>query len=271
MQLLGNPIAISVIITLVVTGAVFLYLRARISELEKLHIEQARILRSFIAHQQQVMTQRPVQPTMDLTPTTTEVNEQAVVPRDKLVVSDESDSSSEYTDDDSDSDDGSDGSESVEDISMQVSETNNPQIKTITSEITMMPELVESLADDATLIAHTLGSVKVIEMVPPNNAPESNMEEEPRVEELQNSDSEESDTSSESSEDIDIDQITESPIASEPANAVELQKLRVPVLREIAITRGIVSSIDEAKAYKKQDLITLITKGAHQGHTIENA
>ncbi len=93
-----------------------------------------------------------------------------------------------------------------------------------------------------------------------------------RVEEL-DSQSTSSDNESVSSEDIDID-IDESesaPSSSTPMSSAELQKLRVNALREFAVSKGVVTSIVQAKSYKKQDLITLITKGAHQGVAIDES
>ena len=266
MQLLSNPTVISAIISLVLAGGVFVYLRARIAELEKLHVEQARILRSFIAHQQQVMNSHPMQPG-NIAP----ANNGNVLPRERLVVSDDSDSSSEYTDDSS-----SEGSTTNEEqvVSLDINDDSNSHIKTITSEITMMPQSDEVNGGDEspTLIAHTLGSVKVIEMIPTVQPESENTDI--RVEELESqSSSSESDSDSVSSEDIDID-IDDSgnaPSSSTPMSSAELQKLRVNALREFAVSKGVVTSVEQAKAYKKQDLITLITKGAHQGHTIDES
>ncbi len=263
MQLLSNPTVISAIISLVLAGGVFVYLRARIAELEKLHVEQARILRSFIAHQQQVMTSQPHQQG-NIAPANSNGN---VLPRERLVVSDDSDSSSEYTDDSS-----SEGSTTNEEqeVSLNINEDSNSHIKTITSEITMMPQ--SDGGESPTLIAHTLGSVKVIEMIPTGQTESENTDI--RVEELESqSSSSETDSDSVSSEDIDID-IDDSgnaPSSSTPMSSAELQKLRVNALREFAVSKGVVSSVEQAKAYKKQDLITLITKGAHQGHTIDES
>ena len=262
MQLLSNPTVISAIISLILAGGVFVYLRARIAELEKLHVEQARILRSFIAHQQQVMTSQPQQQ-VNIAPANN--NNGNVLPRERLVVSDDSDSSSEYTDESS-----SEGSTTNEEqeVSLNINDDSNSHIKTITSEITMMPQ--SEGGDSPTLIAHTLGSVKVIEMIPTGQTESENTDI--RLEELDtHSTSSESDSDSVSSEDIDID-IDDSgnaPSSSTPMSSAELQKLRVNALREFAVSKGVVTSVEQAKAYKKQDLITLITKGAHQGHTID--
>ena len=52
------PFVISIAAALIVGGAIFIYMRARISDLERSHVEQARVLRTFIAQQQQQQQQQ---------------------------------------------------------------------------------------------------------------------------------------------------------------------------------------------------------------------
>ena len=93
-----SHIVVSVAAALVIGGAVLVYVRSRLGELEKSHIEQARVLRTFIA--QQALALQPV----DASPAevTSAPSPAIQAPRERIMVSDEesmSDASSEYESD----------------------------------------------------------------------------------------------------------------------------------------------------------------------------
>jgi len=104
----ATPFVISIAAALIVGGAIFIYMRARISDLERSHMEQARVLRTFIAQQQQhqhMIAHAP--PTTACTaPPQTNLNAATVVapaegPKERILVSEdgsngESDLGSEY-------------------------------------------------------------------------------------------------------------------------------------------------------------------------------
>lgn len=114
------PFVISIASALIVGGAIFIYMRARISDLERSHVEQARVLRTFIAQQQQQHHQQQLQHMVGRAPTVGPVDASVVAPserpKERIVVSEdgsdcESDIGSEYETDSVSNDSMSDVSE----------------------------------------------------------------------------------------------------------------------------------------------------------------
>ena len=93
-----SHIVVSVAAALVIGGAVLVYVRSRLGELERSHIEQARVLRTFIA-QQALALQPGEAPTGEVASAPSPV---IGAPHQRIMVSDEesgSDDSSEYESD----------------------------------------------------------------------------------------------------------------------------------------------------------------------------
>lgn len=146
-NILGSSTVVSVVVSIAVAGAVFVYLRARIAELERLHIEQARILRSFIAHQQQMFIQGGTgadraaadakEPASESAPSTIANGATPLppaTPRDKVVVSDED--SESYTDS---SDDTNSTSSDAHNVTQMVQDRFEHQPLNTPSGISLLP------------------------------------------------------------------------------------------------------------------------------------
>lgn len=271
MELLGSSTVISVVVSLAIAACVFVYLRGRIAELERLHVEQARILKSFIAHQQQLMIQgggvpmpRPPMPTQQQI--VSAPAQTAAVPREKVVVSDEEDGSgSSYTDSDSDNDSDSDcdrsttsrGEDNV--VKLVHAEHMDNMPTDIIHNITMIPMGVadvhmsaggldsikvidmSSVVDDATLGALTQAADDVSNIAPLSSSSESSSDEASDIEDQPAS-----------------PEVSSSPHESNELTAVNLKRLPIADLRQLAVDKGVVPSVNQAKAYKKGSLIDLI-------------
>lgn len=270
MELLGSSTVISVIVSIAIAGGVFVYLRGRIAELERLHVEQARILKSFIAHQQHIMIQGgggvamvqpdvPMQRQIVSTPPQTEL-----VPRDKVVVSDEgSESGSSYTDSDSESD-GDQSTTSVDDgdiVELVHSDRIENQPMDVVHDITMVPVGVI----DTHIAADDVHSIKVIDMSSVvDDATLSTLIQthDTRSKVSPVSSSSESSDEEDSDDDDDDDKSSTPEVSatheSNELTVVNLKRLPIGDLRQLAVDKGIVPSISQARAYKKTGLIDLI-------------
>jgi hypothetical protein len=132
---------LSVACSLIIGGALYLYMRRKISTLESLHVEQARLLKSFIAQQQSLIMSGGgggvVTPAGNVLssqnePQSTSVEEN---PQSRIVVSDNSDSESDYEEDDESSSGVTDSeseyeSDTLEDSNIEElsSPTRSPQV-----------------------------------------------------------------------------------------------------------------------------------------------
>ena len=89
-----SHIVVSVAAALVIGGAVLVYVRSRLGELERSHIEQARVLRTFIAQQANAL--KPLEaPSAEVASAPSPVVES---PRERIMVSDDGSDSEEASD-----------------------------------------------------------------------------------------------------------------------------------------------------------------------------
>lgn len=262
-----SPILISIITSLVVGGAVFIYFRKRIAELESLHMQQAQILRSFISRNPP-QAFAGVMPIPGSSPTTSSgalgagmpVTPSSNVTTDKsrITISDgeaessENDSASdsseyEYSSDDNESILSSNSDKTIE----EADENNETRVVELENAVDMIVEsaLVQSNMEFDS-VPH---DIKMIELAPvsQNNQGESARDADGES----SSDSEDDNTDN-------VDETEESSDSVSPVSTVNYRQMKVDELRSLVISKGIVNSIDDAKKIKKQELVTLLSAGA---------
>jgi len=271
-----NGFIISIGITLLLVGVVVYYFRNKIKYLEHSHMEQAKVLQSFI---QKMSLENHVQ----LTPDTSDVNSLAnntVVDKanmyidnqytDKINVSEnESDSDSESDrDSESDSDSNSDNEQKnvVKDIVDQVLEQesnvkkiviennndeNNDVHDTMKYELEPVVLNVSKSEDNK-----TMDMEKEPDSVSSSDSESSGSDSDSDNEELNNQDTQGDNETQEVNKPEKVEQVEKNVVKKESS---QYSKMKVNALRDLALENKLVESEDDAKKKKKKELVELLS------------
>lgn len=277
-----NGFIISIGITLLLVGVVVYYFRNKIKYLEHSHMEQAKVLQSFI---QKMSLENHVQ----VTPNTSDVNSLAnntVVDKanmyidnqytDKINVSEnESDSDSDSdSDSESDSDSDSDNEQKnvVEDVVDQVLEQesnvkkivieNNEDEDENKDENNDVPDTMEYELEPIVLNVSkaednkTMDMEKVPDSVSSSDSESSGSDSDSDNEELSNQDTQGDNDTQEVNKPEQVERVEKNVVKKESS---QYSKMKVNALRDLALENKLVESEDDAKKKKKKELVELLS------------
>ena len=250
-----SPILISIITSLVVGGAVFIYFRKRIGELETLHMQQAQILRSFISRSQsqpQAFVAQPQSVNSANLAMAGPPSNQLDAP--KITISDGEAQSSE------------DSGEEISESEYETSSVSGDSVAAYSSDGDDNVRIVPIENETRTVELEGNAAMKVeSELITSNDVSRTQLPPEIKMVELGpigvDDSSSVADDESDKGSDTSDEEVAESSNSSSTEEPANYRQMKVDELRAIAITKGIVTSIDDAKKIKKSELVTLLSAG----------
>jgi hypothetical protein len=252
----NKTLIVSLCVTLIISSAIFYYVRNKLSLIEQAQLEQAQVLQNLIQNSQSPYPGYNYPPN-DLTKEQLQSMQQSSTledqepdmlfkaenPQDKISISDSESSDSEsYSDSDSD--------ESEIDVKKQT-------VTVVPSDVNIDNVKVIEMHDETTL----LGNLQQVDLNVNNEQEVNKISEDDGNEQKEDSedeDSEDEDSEDEDSEDEDSEDGSNDDSEKTEQNVVDYNEFKVPALRDLVLSKGLVTSKNKATQLKKNELIELL-------------